>query len=133
MATTKYPTKQWIKERFDFWREKMLLLHWDIDLCIEDDKSVDDDGNVGNAAAKPHYLMGTVTVARKQSKIVVDSVIVHELGHFITSDFLRKARKIVDMTCSAELKKVMLSTVSDMNETLVSHVANMLMEMYGEK
>jgi len=111
----------------------MLLLHWDIDLYIEDDKGVDEDGNIGNASATPHYLMGTITVARKHSKFVVDGAIVHELGHFITSDFLRKARKIVDITCSAELKKVMLSTVSDVNEALVSHIANMLMEMEGEK
>lgn len=29
MATTNHPTKTWIRERFEYWQEQMLLNHFD--------------------------------------------------------------------------------------------------------
>ena len=125
MATENHPTKTWIRERFDYWQERMLLKHWDIMLCIIDSSGVDDEENVGSCHPKPNYLMGTVTIARKQSKVVVDAAIVHELGHVITSDFVRKVKQL-DLNESTE------AMVRDMNETLVSHFSNILMEIEGQ-
>ena len=122
MSEPNYPTKTWIRERFDYWQKRLLLQHWDINLYITDSKSVDEDENVGNANANPVYLMATVTIARKHTKDNVDATIVHELGHVITSDFVRKVRQL-------DLNENMKSMVRDMNENLVSQFANILMKI----